>query len=178
VEVKPQLGLPLHFGIAVVIVMGLAPSPLGFVLSAAGHRGAIVRLPKAASQSHVLPDAEARLLAMVNRERRIRGLSPLVSDSSLRLAARHHARDMALRGYVGHDSLRGQTMRARLAGFLRPGPRIGENVAMVQSVEEGHRAFVASQPHLQNMLDPRFHRVGIGVTTAGEMGIMITEDFS
>ena len=69
-------------------------------------------------------------------------------------------------------------MRDRLAGFLRPGSRIGENVAMVQTVEEGQRAFVASQPHLQNMLDPRFHRVGIGVTTAGEMGIMITEDFS
>jgi len=85
---------------------------------------------------------------------------------------------MALRGYVGHDSLRGQTMRDRLAGFLRPGYRIGENVAMVQTVEEGQRAFVASQPHLQNMLDPGFHRVGIGVTTAGPMGIMITEDFT
>jgi len=69
-------------------------------------------------------------------------------------------------------------MRDRLAGFLRPGSRIGENVAMVQTVEEGQRAFVASQSHLQNMLDPRFHRVGIGVTTAGAMGIMITEDFS
>ncbi len=170
----------LHIGIAVVVVLGLslATSPLGFSLPAAGHRGVIVKLPQTASQSAILPDAEARLLAMMNRERRIRGLSPLIPDVSLRLAARQHARDMALRGYVGHYSLRGQTMRGRLAGFLRPGSRIGENVAMVQTVEEGHRAFVASQPHLQNMLDPGFHRVGIGVTTAGAMGIMITEDFT
>jgi len=172
------LGRPLRIGIGVVVVMGLAGSLLGFSLPAAGHHGVIVKLPMTASQSTILPNAEARLLAMVNRERRIHGLSLLISDTSLRVAARQHARDMALRGYVGHDSLRGQTMRARLAGFLRPGTRIGENVAMVQTVEEGHRAFVASQPHLQNMLDPRFHRVGIGVTTAGEMGIMITEDFS
>jgi uncharacterized protein YkwD len=174
------LGGPRHVGIGVVVVLGLslAASPLGFSLAAAAHRSVIVKLPMTASQSTILPIAEARLLAMVNRERRIHGLSPLISDTSLRVAARQHARDMALRGYVGHDSLRGQTMRARLAGFLRPGTRIGENVAMVQTVEEGHRAFVASRPHLQNMLDPRFHRVGIGVTTAGEMGIMITEDFS
>ena len=172
------MGRPLRIGIGVFAVMGLAGSLLGFSLPAAGHHGVIVKLPKTASQSTILPNAEARLLAMVNRERRIHGLSPLISDTSLRVAARQHARDMALRGYVGHDSLRGQTMRARLAWFLRPGTRIGENVAMVQTVEEGHRAFVASQPHLQNMLDPRFHRVGIGVTTAGEMGVMITEDFS
>ena len=169
-----------HIGIGVVVVLGLSlpVSPKGFALPAAGHRGVIVKLPQMASQSAILPGAEARLLAMVNRERRIRGLSPLISDHSLRLAARRHAQDMALRGYVGHDSLSGQTIRDRLAGFLRPGSRIGENVAMVQSVEEGQRAFVASQPHLQNMLDPGFHRVGIGVTTAGAMGIMITEDFT
>jgi uncharacterized protein YkwD len=129
-------------------------------------------------QGAVLPEAEARLLAMVNRERRIHGVSPLMSDPSLRLAARQHAQDMAVRGYVGHDSLSGQTMRDRLAGFLRSGSRIGENVAMVQTVEEGQRAFVASQHHLRNMIDPGFHRVGIGVSTAGEMGIMITEDFN
>jgi hypothetical protein len=28
------------------------------------------------------------------------------------------------------------------------------------------------------MVEPAFHRVGIGVATAGELGVMVTEDFS
>lgn len=165
------LGGRLHACIGLFVVIGLAWTPPASSMAAARH-GVTV------SQGAILHEAEAKLLTMVNRERRIHGLSPLISDPSLRLAARRHAQDMALRGYVGHDSLGGQTMRDRLAGFLRSGSRVGENVAMVQSVEEGQRAFVASQHHLRNMLDPGFHRVGIGVTTAGEMGIMITEDFT
>lgn len=84
---------------------------------------------------------------------------------------------MALRGYVGHDTPTGQTVRERLAGLIHPGTRISENVAAVETIEQGHTAFVASPAHLRNMLDPAFHRIGIGVATAGEDGVMITEDF-
>ncbi len=150
------------------------------VLSAPGteHGGIIVRLPGRASQSTILPDDERRLLAMVNRVRRAHGLSPLTVDASLRSAARQHAQDMALRGYVGHGSLNGQTLRDRLARVVPPGVHVSENVAVVQTIEQGHTAFVASRPHLHNMLDPTFRRIGIGVATAGDMGITITEDFA
>jgi uncharacterized protein YkwD len=159
------------------LVLGLtALRPLP--VTTAGHGEITVKLPARASHSFILPDAERRLMAMVNRERRARGLSPLILDASLQLFARQHAREMALRGYLGHRSVSGQTLRARLAPYLRPGTRIGENVAMVRTIDEGHRAFIASPAHLENMLDPKFRRVGIGVTTAGDMGIMITEEFA
>ena len=84
---------------------------------------------------------------------------------------------MALQGYVGHASMNGQRLRDRLAAFVRPGVRISENVAMVETIEQGHGAFLASPAHLRNMLDPASRRIGIGVATAGDAGIMITEDF-
>lgn len=85
---------------------------------------------------------------------------------------------MALRGYVGHGSLDGRSIQDRLGWTVRPGVRMGENVAAVQTVEQGHSAFVASAGHLRNILNPAFRRVGIGVATAGDAGIRITEDFA
>jgi uncharacterized protein YkwD len=147
-------------------------------VTTAGQREIAVKLPGRSLHSVVLPEAERRLMEMVNRERRVRGLAPLILDTSLQLIARQHAQEMALWGYLGHRAVGGQTIRARFAFYLRPGTRVGENVAVVRTVDEGHRAFVASPAHLENMLDPAFRRVGIGVSTAGGMGIMITEDFA
>lgn len=162
---------------AAAVLIALATSQPVFSKAAIEHGRLIVRLPQRASWSVVLPDAERRLLMMVNHIRQTHGLSPLIPDPSLRAAARRHSRDMALRGYVGHATLTGQTFRERMAGLVHPGTRISENVAAVQTIEEGHGAFVASPAHLRNMLDPAFHRIGIGVATAGEDGVMITEDF-
>ncbi len=166
----------LILGIFVLVALG-APHP-AFSRHGLEHGKLIVRLPLKASRSVILPNAESKLVVMVNRVRRTHGLSPLIVDASLRAVARAHSQDMALQGYVGHGSFGGRTLRARLAPFVRPGTRISENVAMVQTIEQGHVAFVASPAHFHNMLDPTFHRVGIGVATAGDLGIAITEDFT
>lgn len=128
-------------------------------------------------RSIFLPMEEGRLLALTNRERTARGLPALFLNLHLREAARAHAREMALGGYVGHTSRYGLGVRDRMALFLRPGPRVGENIAFVQTIEQGHLAFVESWPHMQNILDPAFRRIGIGVATMGQSGIMIAEDF-
>ncbi|HEV2282286.1 MAG TPA: hypothetical protein VGX75_07840 [bacterium] len=36
---------------------------------------------------------------------------------------------------------------------------------------------IASRGHLENMLDPRFRSVGIGIATAAA-GLLVTEDFA
>lgn len=142
------------------------------------ERGAsIARLP-GATRSVFLPIQEGRLLALTNRERAARGLPPLALNVSLREAARAQARDMALWGYVGHISRFGLSVRDRIALYLRPGRQVGENLAFVQTVQQGHVAFVGSWAHRQNILNPAFRRVGIGVATMGRAGIMIAEDFT
>ncbi len=169
--------------VGVIVLLTLTASPAVFSATSTeigevGHSPTIVRMPPPVPRSVFLPMEEGRLLALMNRERKARGLSPLFLDVPLRSAARAHARDMALWGYVGHISRYGLSVRDRMAKFVRPGPRVGENLAFVQTSEQGHMAFVGSSAHRQNMLDPAFRRVGIGVATMGEAGVMIAEDFT
>lgn len=188
VQGMPRVTTLLKICIGAIVLVALAASRP--VLSAPpiwqnnSERGEVEQSAStAASQlgapsSVFLPLEESRLLALTNRERAGRGLRPLFLNVSLREAARAHARDMALWGYVGHTSRYGLGVRDRMALYLRPGLRIGENLAFVQSIEEGHTAFVGSWAHRQNILNPVFRRVGIGVATMGEAGIMIAEDFT
>ena len=169
--------------VGVIVLMTLMASRPVLSAPSAQHaeveRGAgIARVQPPVPRGVFLPNEEGRLLAWMNRERKARGVSPLFLDVPLRSAARAHARDMALWGYIGHISRYGLSVRDRVAQFVRPGHRIGENLAFVPTVEQGHLAFVSSSAHRQNMLDPAFRRVGIGVATMGEAGIMIAEDFT
>jgi uncharacterized protein YkwD len=135
-------------------------------------------LDRRASQSEVCPDMELQLLVLLNQTRQEHELSPLVMDETLRRAARAHSQDMALRGYYGHDTPDGRTFNDRLAGVMILNGLVGENITIQTSAEEANRAFTASREHLSNMIEPKFHRVGIGVATTGSPSLMITEDFA
>jgi uncharacterized protein YkwD len=135
-------------------------------------------LDRRASQSEVCADRELQLLALLNQTRREHGLPPLVMDETLRRAARAHSQDMALRGYYGHDTPDGTPFTERLASVMIINGLVGENITIETSIEEANRAFVASRGHLANMIEPKFHRVGIGIATTGSPSLMITEDFA
>ncbi len=144
-----------------------------------GHGTTADALTHRASPGTILPSAESTLLALVNRVRQQYGhRSLLIVDARLRAIARRHSQEMALRGYVGHGSPDGRSIWNRLASARPARIRLGENVIAAQTIEQGHRAFVASRAHLRNMLDPAFRRAGIGVAAAGDGRIMITEDFA
>ena len=184
----PRVSTPLKICLGAIVLVALAASrpvlsappvsPGSSALGRAEPGANAAALPSGERRSVFLPLDEGRLLALTNRERALRGLPPLSLNASLRAAARAQARDMALWGYVGHLSRFGLGVRDRMALYLRPGLRIGENLAFVQTIEQGHLAFLGSWAHLQNILDPMFRRVGIGVATMGGSGIMIAEDFS
>ena len=74
---------------------------------------------------------EKEILALVNRQRVLRGLAALRPDSRLHRAARVHCREMATHWYLGHDSPDGRDFgeRARRQGYRWQ--RIGENVALL-----------------------------------------------
>lgn len=107
--------------------------------------------------------AEARLLELLNEERRKHGLSPLVADSELKKVALGHSKDMELNGFVSHVSptTGSPEQRARAAGLRLA--RLGECVAVGQSPDMAHAALMASPAHRGAMLDPLFSHVGVGV---------------
>ncbi len=138
----------------------------------------IVILDSRVTHTNFDPAGELQLLDLLNKTRSQHNLPLLVMDAALRSTARTHSRDMAVQGYFGHPSLSGQSFIERVGSVVRSGTLVGENVVIAQTVVQANTAFAASPGHSKNMLEPRFHRVGIGVATAGQLGLTVTEDFA
>ena len=127
-------------------------------------------------------DAEQRMLVLMNRDRKLAGVAPLVMDDKLVAIARAHTHDMVDHDFVGHVSPRtGNTVdRVHQAG-LAP-QLISENVGRGYTVDEAEQGFMASPGHRANIVDSRAARVGIGVvfgtSAAGPRPLFVTQLFS
>lgn len=120
--------------------------------------------------------SEQYLFQAANAERVQRGLQPLRWDGSLYRAAINHAREMAQRQSISHQ-YPGEaelTERGKLAGARFS--TIAENVAMAPTAPTIHRAWMNSEGHRDNLLDPTVDSVGISVLSRnGEL--YAVEDF-
>ncbi|WP_129350986.1 CAP domain-containing protein [Sorangium cellulosum] len=93
-------------------------------------------------------------------------------NESLRVAARLHARDMAMSGYFSHESADGRTLldRTQAAGF--GGCAVGEDIAQgyrdPQAVVAG---WMGSDGHCANLLSPRYRHLGVGYYDAPDAKI-------
>ncbi|WP_162907438.1 CAP domain-containing protein [Allorhizocola rhizosphaerae] len=103
-----------------------------------------------------------RLLYLVNRARQAAGLRPLAWSERLALAAERHARDMLERNFYSHWAPEGLSPsdRALAAGYPWG---CGENIAWnLRTVGEVHQAWMASEGHRANILNPRYVVLGCG----------------
>jgi uncharacterized protein YkwD/uncharacterized membrane protein required for colicin V production len=123
------------------------------------------------------PDAEAAMLALVNDERTSRGLAALTLDPRLVPIARQHSEEMFRLKYFGHQSPANGSPFDRLMSAGVSYSRAGENLAFAQSLAVAHRSLMDSPGHRENILQPDFTRVGIGVISAGPYGRMFTQLF-
>jgi uncharacterized protein YkwD len=123
------------------------------------------------------PDAETRMLELVNAERARAGLRPLVADERVRAVARDHSADMFRTGYFSHTSPSGDGPAERIRRGGIPFLAAGENLALAPTVDVAHSGLMASPGHRQNILTPEFSRIGIGVVSAGPHGRMFTQNF-
>lgn len=118
------------------------------------------------------PDpVRARMLAAVNAVRKRAGLRLLKADPELERAAQAHAEDMLRRGYFGHKSPSGTTVRERSRSAGYDWRTIGENIAEGQlSVDEVMDTWMRSPGHRKNILNPAFTELGVGLTTGRSRG--------
>jgi uncharacterized protein YkwD len=142
----------------------------------------------------VLPPPGVRHLAMVedlvfaltNQARRARGLAPLIKDDELRYVARAYSNDMLVRRFFDHTTPDGVSFDERLSGRYHHRVRImGENIwfasgyslGKVQKVaQEIVDDWMSSPGHRENILDPRFTHLGVGVS-ARHQSIRATQEF-
>ncbi len=120
--------------------------------------------------------AEQYLLAAANGERAQRGLQPLKWDRALYDAASYHADQMSQRETISHryDGEPELTERGQVAGARFS--VISENVAEAPSALMIQEAWMSSQKHRDNLLDPRVDSIGIRVISRGDR-LYAVEDF-
>lgn len=100
---------------------------------------------------------------LVNQERVKAGLSPIQLDRNLSAVSVRYAAKMFAEGFFSHVSPKGETLRVRLKqGGVKYGVA-GENIARGQrSAAEVVRDWMASPGHRRNIMNPKFHRMGLG----------------
>lgn len=123
-------------------------------------------------------DAEAaqRLLLLVNQARAESGLSPVAMDAALNDAAQAHGREMLRHGSLSHQFPGEGDLLSRLGqgGYHFNGA--GENVALDYSAEHVHEAWMLSDVHRHNLLEPTFNAVGIAVLWS-QCQMYVVQDF-
>jgi uncharacterized protein YkwD len=144
------------------------PQPLAAPVAAARPAApaasvAMAALPPA---SISLSATEQQVFDGQNAERAKAGLAPLRLDAGLEAVARRRAQDMAERGYFSHTSPSGETAFTLIAAAGVDAPYAGENIGYntypdVTSAAAILSGFLGSAPHRQNILDPRYTRVGV-----------------
>ncbi len=122
-------------------------------------------------------DEASALRLMVNGARESEGLPPLGPDDELDRAAREHA--MAMQGVhlLAHDAGDGDPLE-RLRRLGVAAALAGENVAHEASAVRAHRALWASPSHRGNVLDRRFHALGVGIARDPDGSLWVCEIFA
>ena len=123
------------------------------------------------------PDAERRMLELVNAERSSAGLKPLVADDRLREVARAHSMEMFQRDYFSHTS---PTTGSPFAACGRRASRFWWPREPGVRPERGDRPSWADEQSgaSRNILRPEFGRIGIGTIRSPAQGSMFSQEFT
>jgi len=160
---------------ALLVCAAIAPASASAASPCEGADGAVGDLG--------LRGARAATLCLLNAERAARGLAPLRASTKLGRAAQGHAADMVDRGYFAHGNFGARIARTGW-GRHRRTYTIGENLGYGSGGGATPRAIVAawmdSAGHRANILQRRFHAIGIGIasgTPDGGAGATYSTDF-
>jgi hypothetical protein len=113
---------------------------------------------------------EGQFLNLANGERASQGAQDLAVDSGLTDIARWWAARMAGASDIFHNYNLPNEVQDNWY-------KLGENVGMGGTVETLHRAFVKSPSHYQNLIDPAYAYVGIGVAYDSNGKLFVVFDF-
>lgn len=123
---------------------------------------------------------ETEFVQLINGLRAGKGLGALALHPNLVDKARNWAVTMSGAGQIWHSTKACPTCpdTAKLSdGISADWLKLGENVGMGGTVRALHEAFIASPKHYENLVDPRFTHIGIGIEHSADGLIFVTEMF-
>ncbi len=121
--------------------------------------------------------AEMEMFNMLNAERKKLAIKELVFDEKLANVGRNHATDMWKRKYFSHFSPENKNVGDRLKVADISYEFAGENLALAPTTKTAFTGLMNSKGHRENMLEPRFKKVGIGTIDNGIYGKMYVQVF-
>ncbi|WP_077324539.1 CAP domain-containing protein [Virgibacillus siamensis] len=122
------------------------------------------------NQSQQLSQYEQQVVQLTNKERTERGLSELKVSTELSKVAREKSRDMAENNYFSHNSPTYGSPFDMMKQFGISYRTAGENIAKGQRTpQEVVNAWMNSEGHRKNILNPSFTHIGVGYVENGNI---------
>jgi uncharacterized YkwD family protein/spore coat assembly protein SafA len=111
---------------------------------------------------------EHDVVELCNQERAKHGLSPLRPEWQTARVARHKSQDMRDKHYFSHTSPTYGSPFEMLKAYNISYRSAGENIAMGQQTpQEVVKAWMNSEGHRKNILNPNFTHIGVGYAKGG-----------
>ena len=133
-----------------------------------------------------LEQVEDLVFEMTNQARRAKGVAPLIKDAELRNVARAYSNDMLVRRFFEHTTPDGVDFAERIVQqYSHRVKFVGENIWYASGYYPGNLHSMAkeivddwltSPGHRDNLLDPQFTHLGVGVS-ARQHTIRATQEF-
>lgn len=133
--------------------------------------------PGQASRPYSLNAQEELAVNLLNQARLTAGLKPLKVNLPLSKLAADYAVDMRTRKFFAHIDPDGKDPFDRMATIGIDFPNAGENIALSPDVETAHQMLMESPLHRENILNPKFTEIGIGVRPDSRGGVYLVQEF-
>ncbi|MCD7035441.1 CAP domain-containing protein [Metabacillus sp. GX 13764] len=145
-----------------------AQAPVQGQATAQPEKKAANNTQKSDSQAKSLSEFEKKVVDLTNAEREKQGLKPLQADEKLSQVARAKSEDMQKNNYFDHQSPTYGSPFDMMKKFGVTYQSAGENIAMGQQTpEEVVQAWMNSEGHRKNILNPDFTHIGVGYVKDG-----------
>lgn len=163
--------------VSFMVLAGLCLTPslgMAAVVQAAPPRTVT---PPPISAGYTLSALEQKAVLLLNADRKKEGLDPLQVNLKLSKLAADYAVDMGTRKFFSHVDPDGKDPFERMAAIGIDFPNAGENIAVSPDVETAHKMLMDSPLHRENVLNPKFTEIGIGVRPAARGGVYLVQEF-
>lgn len=130
------------------------------------------------SEQTSLNQFELRVVELTNAERAKAGLAPLKVSEELSKVARVKSADMRDKNYFSHQSPTYGSPFDMMKQFGITYRTAGENIAAGQQTPEAVvKAWMNSDGHRKNIMNPNFNHIGVGYASGGTYGHYWTQQF-
>ena len=163
--------------VSMLIVMAFVWLPGGAIpatLEAAPPRSVV---PPPAPAVYALNELEQKAVMLLNSARKAEGLEPLKVNLLLSKLAADYALDMNRRKFFAHVDPDGKDPFDRMAAIGIDYPNAGENIALSPDVETAHKMLMDSPLHRENIMQPKYTEIGIGVRPDSRGGVYLVQEF-